>query len=625
MRRRARFFAFVALVVFLAIAGRLFYLQVIQGDAFFRLTSDSIVHTDLCPPCAGRSATARAGCSRRCGPSYNLYVTPRLLTSEAFARLRAVLGMNGDEAMDVWERVQTGGADGAGPHAAERPVLLAEDISREAMAAIETGVDVPGVKIVSVPRRSYPQGALAAHVARVHERGLGRRAAREEGRGLPRRRSHRPHGHRAPVGGLPARPRRLPEDRRRPPRACPRPTSTTSSTVRRRRRPSPGNNVVLTIDADTQRIAERALRNASAAAVVVLDVDTGRVLAMVSKPGFDPNEMSGHLTADAQQRMLTDRFHPLRDKTLGRDLLPGLDVQADLGARGARGPARHARGRDQVPRVVRDRAAALPLHEDPRRGRALRRHRAELQRLLLRAGRAARHDGPPREVRRRPGPRRAHRPRPQRRGGRLPADGGVVSRAEAREPEGRGLPGRPGAQRRHRAGLDARDAAADGAALRGDRERRQAVAAADRRPRRGARRPGARGVRRRACGARSPVSPENLAFVRQALVGVVNEPKGTAYKARSRTSRSRARRARRRCTAATPSTAATRRASTPGSSASRPRGARRSRSRCWSSTAATAATSRRPWPWRSSTTTSTPSRPPTGTRRGSGCRRRRQP
>ncbi len=43
-------------------------------------------------------------------------------------------------------------------------MLLAEDISREAMAAIETGVDLPGVKIVSAPRRSYPQGTLAAHV-----------------------------------------------------------------------------------------------------------------------------------------------------------------------------------------------------------------------------------------------------------------------------------------------------------------------------------------------------------------------------------------------------------------------------------------------------------------------------
>ena len=94
-------------------------------------------------------------------------------------------------------------------------MLLAEDISREAMAAIETGLDIPGVKIVSVPRRAYPHGALAAHVLGFMNEISAEELRAEEGRGLPRRRSDRPHRHRAPVGGLPARARRLREDRRR--------------------------------------------------------------------------------------------------------------------------------------------------------------------------------------------------------------------------------------------------------------------------------------------------------------------------------------------------------------------------------------------------------------------------
>jgi penicillin-binding protein 2 len=85
----------------------------------------------------------------------------------------------------------------------------------------------------------------------------------------------------------------------------------------------PGNNVFLTIDVDVQRIAERALRAHNAAAAVVMDVDTGRLLALVSKPGFDPNEMSGHLSAEAEQRILSDRFRPLRDKTLNETYYPG--------------------------------------------------------------------------------------------------------------------------------------------------------------------------------------------------------------------------------------------------------------------------------------------------------------
>ena len=177
-----------------------------------------------------------------------------------------------------------------------------------------------------------------------------------------------------------------------------------------------------------------------------------------------PTRCRGTSRPRREQRLLTDRYHPLHDKTLGRDLLPGLDLQGGLGDLGARGSARHARrASTKCHGSFEIGAPPLQLHEDARRGQPLRRHRAELQRLLLRAGRAPRHDGPAGQVRRRPGPRRAHGPRPQRRGRRLPAHGGVVPRAEAPEPQGRGLPDRAGAQRRHRPGLDARDAAADGA------------------------------------------------------------------------------------------------------------------------------------------------------------------
>jgi len=90
----------------------------------------------------------------------------------------------------------------------------------------------------------------------------------------------------------------------------------------------PGNNVVLTVDVEVQKIAERALRPAAAAGAVVMDVGTGRVLAMVSKPAFDPNEMSGHLTPDAEQRLLSDRYKPLHDKTVGETYYPGSTFKA---------------------------------------------------------------------------------------------------------------------------------------------------------------------------------------------------------------------------------------------------------------------------------------------------------
>ena len=116
------------------------------------------------------------------------------------------------------------------------------------------------------------------------------------------------------------------------------------------------------------------------------------------------------------------------------------------------------------------------------------------------------------------------------------------------------------------------------------------------------------------------VSPETLATVRQALVGVVNEPKGTAYRARlddievagkTGTAQVPERPRRGRLRERHPRLVRRLRAG---------RAARRSPSRCWSSTAATAATSPRRWRWRSSTTTSRPSRRPIATRPTSGVR-----
>ena len=175
-------------------------------------------------------------------------------------------------------------------------------------------------------------------------------------------------------------------------------------------------------------------------------------------------------------------------------------------------------------------------------------------------------------------------------------------------------------ERRHRPGVDARDAAADGDAVRGDRQRRQAVAAADRRARRVARRARCWRSSRRACAASWRCRPRRWRSCARRWSASSTSPRGPRTRRASRTSRWRARPAPRRCRAGHAERRLRGRRRTPGSSASRPPGGRRSRSRCWSSTAATAATSRRRWRWRSSTTTSRPSRPADATRPTSGCR-----
>jgi penicillin-binding protein 2 len=63
----------------------------------------------------------------------------------------------------------------------------------------------------------------------------------------------------------------------------------------------PGATLRLTLDLELQRAAKQALKDVYAGAVVVLDAHTGDVLALYSKPSFDPNTLGGKLADDAVQ------------------------------------------------------------------------------------------------------------------------------------------------------------------------------------------------------------------------------------------------------------------------------------------------------------------------------------
>ena len=331
------------------IAGRLFYLQVIEGDVFFRLTSDSIIKTEPLPAVRGQIRDRKGKVLATVRPSYNVYVTPGAVTPRG---LRAAARAAGHERRPGDRRV---GADPG--HAArrqraraERPMLMAEDISREAMASIETGADLPGVKIVSVPRRSYPFGTMAAHVLgfmnEISAEEL--RAKKDEGyrpgdligrTGIERQWDGYLRGH----AGF----HKVVVDRRGLPKTDIRDIVEGPST----QAAVPGNNVVLTLDADVQKIAERALRAVPAAGAVVMDVDTGRILAMVSKPAFDPERDVGPPDAGGRAAAARRSLQAAARQDGGRDLLPGVDVQGGVGDRGAGGSAGHAGREDQVPRL----------------------------------------------------------------------------------------------------------------------------------------------------------------------------------------------------------------------------------------------------------------------------------
>ena len=77
--------------------------------------------------------------------------------------------------------------------------------------------------------------------------------------------------------------------------------------------PKPGNNVVLTLDARIQYIAEQALRHPQLgrAAAVVVDPNNGDILAMASVPSFDPNMFIPSVSEEDWKKLNEDEAVPL--------------------------------------------------------------------------------------------------------------------------------------------------------------------------------------------------------------------------------------------------------------------------------------------------------------------------
>jgi len=84
----------------------------------------------------------------------------------------------------------------------------------------------------------------------------------------------------------------------------------------------PGKDLKLTIDLDLQIAAEKALDGKNGA-IVAMDPHTGEILAMVSRPTFDPNQFSVRLTKSYWNEILNNPDHPLLNKSLQAQLAPG--------------------------------------------------------------------------------------------------------------------------------------------------------------------------------------------------------------------------------------------------------------------------------------------------------------
>jgi penicillin-binding protein 2 len=84
----------------------------------------------------------------------------------------------------------------------------------------------------------------------------------------------------------------------------------------------PGKNLILSIDQDLQNAAVRGFGDKTGG-LIAIDPRNGEVLAMVSRPSFDPSDFSRGIDPDVWAKLISDETHPLRDKTIQDHYSPG--------------------------------------------------------------------------------------------------------------------------------------------------------------------------------------------------------------------------------------------------------------------------------------------------------------
>jgi len=213
-------------------------------------------------------------------PAPSVYAVPKQV-ADAPATARALSPVLGVSPRFIESRLTLGGGF----------VYVARWLDAAQAKAIEA-LALPGIGLISEPRRTYPQGALAGRlIGFANVDGAGVRGIEESEHAWLAGHAERIAVQRDARGRILAYAGHDP-------------------------RGSAGGDVALTLDSVLQADAEAALADtvkatgAKGGFVIALDPASGDVLALAEAPGFDPNQFRTASYLDTRQRVFTDAFEP---------------------------------------------------------------------------------------------------------------------------------------------------------------------------------------------------------------------------------------------------------------------------------------------------------------------------
>jgi cell division protein FtsI (penicillin-binding protein 3) len=263
------------------VAGRLFWLQVLDSNRMTSLAADQRLRTLTLPAQRGSILAADGSELAISLETQTVYASPREVPDPVAAAqaLAPVLGIDTNKLQDKL----TGDSSF---------VYLARRLDQEVAEQIED-LELTGVGLIPEPKRFYPSGPLAAQVLGfVGDDNKGLAGMESDFDALLTGRPGKAVTERDPAGRI------IPVGR-----------SSVTEAVE-------GNDLVLTIDKQIQYEAEQALAravktwNAQGGTVIVMEPETGNILAMANNPTFDPNELDSSTAASRRNRAVIDVLEP---------------------------------------------------------------------------------------------------------------------------------------------------------------------------------------------------------------------------------------------------------------------------------------------------------------------------
>ncbi|MBL8910548.1 MAG: penicillin-binding protein 2 [Archangium sp.] len=261
-------------------------------------------------------------------PSLDVFITPAFCqkcVAEVIPRLQSMLGWDPETTAHVIDMVKSA----RGPSRYQQ-IVVQVDLSRDDFDLLNAHqYQLPGVDLEPVPHRHYRAGTALAHVLGYMNEVTSDELVKLNGgsdvarppyamgdytgrRGVERSFESYLRGQDGWVKQVVNARGELMRD------------ATGSPMKRDEVPPRPGRNLVLSIDARLQLEAERAFPpGTSAGAIVVLDAKTGFVRAMVSRPSFDPNEMTGRVSPQRLAQLNADPLKPMIFRPTAERYSPG--------------------------------------------------------------------------------------------------------------------------------------------------------------------------------------------------------------------------------------------------------------------------------------------------------------